>query len=95
MFLRLLKVDEAKREVWGTIAEELADKSGEIMDYESSKPYFQKWSAEFEKATDGESLGNVREMHTHSAVGRLTLIVFDDKASIVTPCVIAWVLARA
>ena len=86
MFLRLLKVDEAKREVWGTIAEELADKSGEIMDYESSKPYFQKWSAEFEKATDGESLGNVREMHTRSAVGRLTLIEFDDKAKRIDVC---------
>jgi hypothetical protein len=79
LFAQLAKIDEARREVWGVATAEVVDKEGEIFDYESSKPYFKAWSAEIEKATDGKSLGNVREMHTASAVGKLISLSFDDE----------------
>lgn len=85
MFARLLKVDEAKREVSGIMVAEVPDKEGEIFDYETSKPYFKAWNRQFSKATaflpeDERSLGNVREMHQAKAVGKLTACSYDDKA---------------
>ncbi len=85
MFARLLKVDEAKREVSGIMVAEVPDKEGEIFDYESSKPYFKAWNRQFSKATaflpeDERSLGNVREMHQAKAVGKLTACSYDDIA---------------
>jgi hypothetical protein len=78
LFAQIAKVDELKHEVWGIATAEVIDKEGEIFDYDSSKPYFKKWSDEIAKATDGKSLGNVREMHAPSAVGKLVAIDFDD-----------------
>lgn len=78
IFAQLAKVDEAKHEVWGVATAEVVDKEGEIFDYDSSKPYFKSWSDEIAKATDGRSLGNVREMHEPSAVGKLVALDFDD-----------------
>ena len=78
LFAALTKVDEAKREVWGLATAEVVDKEGEIFDYVSSKPYFADWSREFANATSGRSLGNVREMHRSSAVGKLVDLQFDD-----------------
>ena len=85
-FFHLTKVDVAKRLVFGTMAEEVADAAGEIMDYETSKPNFEKWSAAFAKATDGVSVGNVREMHQPKAAGRLELMDFDDDGKRITTC---------
>jgi hypothetical protein len=79
LFAQLAKIDEARREVWGVATAEVVDKEGEIFDYATSKPYFEAWSAEIAKATDGKSLGNVREMHANSAVGKLVSIEFDDE----------------
>jgi len=78
LFAQIAKIDESKHEVWGVATAEIVDKEGEIFDYDSSKPYFKNWSAEIAKATDGKSLGNVREMHVPSAVGKLVAIAFDD-----------------
>jgi hypothetical protein len=78
LFAALTKLDEAKREVWGLATAEVIDKDGEIFDYASSKPLFEDWSREIATATAGKSLGNVREMHQASAVGKLVEIVFDD-----------------
>ena len=80
LFARLTKVDEVRHEVTGVLAEEAPDKSGEIFDYGSSKPFFKAWNAEFEKATDGRSLGNVREMHQPVAVGKFVRAEYDDSA---------------
>jgi hypothetical protein len=77
-FVRLIKVDAAQREVYGVVTSEVPDKDGEICDYESTKPHYEQWSGEFARATSGKSLGNVREMHCHSAVGKVLDIVFDD-----------------
>jgi len=79
LFAQIAKIDESKHEVWGVATAEVVDKEGEIFDYESSKPYFKKWSDEIAKATEGKSLGNVREMHAPSAVGKLVAIDFDDR----------------
>ncbi|MGC2696011.1 MAG: hypothetical protein WA738_09485 [Candidatus Angelobacter sp.] len=79
LFAQIAKIDESKHEVWGIATAEVVDKEGEIFDYDSSKPYFKRWSDEIAKATDGKSLGNVREMHEPSAVGKLVAIDFDDQ----------------
>ena len=79
LFAQIAKIDELLHEVWGVATAEVIDKEGEIFDYASSKPYFEKWSDEIAKATDGKSLGNVREMHAPSAVGKLVAISFDDQ----------------
>lgn len=79
LFVPITKVDVAKRLVYGTLSEEIADKSGEILDYETSKPAFQEWSQQFADASGGKSLGNVRAMHGNIAAGKLIDIVFDDE----------------
>ena len=79
LFIPITKVDVAKRLVYGTIAEEIPDKSGEIMDYETARPEFEAWSAEIGRASSGKSAGNLRAMHGSVAAGRLDRIVFDDK----------------
>ena len=79
LFAQLAKIDESKHEVWGVATAEMVDKEGEIFDYASSKPYFKAWSDEIVKATDGKSLGNVREMHEPSAIGKLVALSFDDE----------------
>lgn len=78
LFVPICKIDEEQRLVYGILTEEVLDKAGEIFDYASSKPYFEKWSGDISKATDGKSLGNVRVMHTAKVAGKLTDIDFDD-----------------
>ena len=86
LFLPLNKVDVAKRLVYGTLAAEIADHSGEIMDYDTAKPAFKAWSDEIAKTTDGKSLGNVRAMHGNVVAGKLVDIQFDDVAKTITGC---------
>lgn len=78
LFVRLAKVDEAQRIVYGTAIDETPDRVKEVFDYATSKPMFEEWSAGFEKVTDGKSFGNVRSMHGTTAAGKLTQITFDD-----------------
>lgn len=80
IFFRLTKVDLEKRTVEGIATAEVADKAGEICDYESTKPFYQKWSDGIKKASGGKSLGNVRAMHGNVAAGKITDIIFDDVA---------------
>jgi hypothetical protein len=84
LFLPLAKVDLDRRLVTGVATAETPDRSGEIFDYASSKPYFEKWSAEAAAATGGKSFGAVRAMHTPIAAGKLTDIAFDDAAKRIT-----------
>lgn len=86
LFIPITKIDEEKRLVYGTIAEEVPDHSGEIFDYATSKPNFEKWSSDFEKVTDGKSLGNVRAMHGLTAAGKLTTIAFEDDSKKIEAC---------
>jgi hypothetical protein len=80
LFFPLAKVDLDKRLVTGVATAELPDRSGEICDYLSSKPYFEKWSSEALAASGGKSMGAVRAMHGRVAAGKLTDIAFDDEA---------------
>jgi hypothetical protein len=80
IFIPIHKVDAEKRLVYGTLSEEVRDKSDEILDYASAKPAFEKWSNEIKEASGGKSLGNVRAMHSSIAAGKLTDLKFDDDA---------------
>src|ERR1700722_9099347 len=79
IFARIYKIDEKTRTVHGRAAQECVDRSDEIMDYASSKPFFQQWSAECFKDSGGLSHGNVRSMHSNIAAGKLTDIDFNDE----------------
>jgi hypothetical protein len=82
-FIRLVKVDEAKRQAWGLATAEVPDKSGEICDYDAAKGAYQKWSQEAKDATtkSGQemSLGNVRLQHTMQPVGKVIEIDYRDE----------------
>lgn len=69
-FIPFAKVDVAKREVWGIVTAEVPDKEDEVCDYDKSLPYYKNWMTEISKATDGKSIGNLREMHQLTAVGK-------------------------
>ena len=80
---QITKVDESLHQVGGILSAEIPDKDNECLDYLASKPYFQKWSAEAQKATvalgeDKMSFGNVREQHSRTAVGKFIDLQFDD-----------------
>jgi hypothetical protein len=79
LFLPLAKVDLDRRIVHGIVTAETPDRVGEICDYDSTKPYFETWSAEAQAASGGKSLGAVRAMHGRIAAGKLTDISFDDE----------------
>ena len=81
MSIPLVKVDASKREVYGVMAEEAPDKSGEIFDCESSKPYVREWVEEFNRSTDGKSFGNVRSQHGNVAAGKLIGVTSTTRTS--------------
>ena len=78
VFAQLSKVDVEKRLVYGRAAQETPDHSGEVMDYEQSKPNFAKWSDEMAKATGGASQGNIRAMHGQVAAGKVQELIYSD-----------------
>lgn len=78
LFVPITKVDASRRLVYGTIAEEIPDKAGELFDYATSKPFFERWSSEIARASDGKSVGNLRAMHGLIAAGKLSRLSFDD-----------------
>jgi hypothetical protein len=86
LFIPITKVDAAKRLVYGMATAELPDISGEVCDYATTKPLYEKWSAHFDKVTDGKSLGNLRAMHGNVAAGKLTSIAFNDEAKKIEIC---------
>ncbi len=78
IFVPLIKVDEATQQIWGTAAIEEPDCIDEVMDYATSKPEFIAWSTKIRKDSGGKSLGNVREMHGLTAVGKVISLHFND-----------------
>lgn len=80
LFIPITKVDVDQRLVYGTMTAEVPDASGEIMDYKSGKPEFEKWSNDAHERSGGKSKGNVRAMHASIAAGKLIDISFDDVA---------------
>ncbi|SDA33530.1 hypothetical protein SAMN02799622_05547 [Methylobacterium sp. UNC378MF] len=86
LFLPLTKVDAANRLVYGLATAETPDRAGEVCDYASTKPLYEKWSGSIAKATDGRSLGNLRAMHGKVAAGKVTQIAFNDDAKQIEIC---------
>jgi hypothetical protein len=86
MFVPITKVDAKERLVYGVLASEVVDKTGEVFDYETSKPHVETWSGEIAKATDGKSVGNLREMHGKSAAGKFVTLECDDKGKSINVC---------
>ncbi len=78
MFIPITKVDAAQRLVYGLATAEVEDRAGEICDYVSTKPLYEKWSEEIAKSSGGKSLGNLRAMHGPVAAGKVTRIYFND-----------------
>lgn len=78
-FIQLEKFDATTNEFAGTMVTETPDESGEIFDYATSKPEVKKWMEAARKRSGGKSLGNVREMHSLKAAGKLTWVEFDDE----------------
>lgn len=82
-FMRLVKVDETKRQAWGVATAEIPDKSGEICDYRAAKRAYQQWSKEAAEATSNSgqelSLGNLRLQHTMQPVGKVIDIDYRDR----------------
>jgi hypothetical protein len=77
-YFQLVKVDEAQRIVYGVVTAEREDRDGEICDYASTKPEYEKVNREMGKASDGENIMPLREMHQLHAVGAGKSIDFDD-----------------
>lgn len=79
IFFQLTKFDSIEGIFEAVATAEVPDKTGEVCHYESTKPYYQKWSAGIAKATGGKSLGNIRAMHQPISAGKVTALDFDDE----------------
>jgi hypothetical protein len=86
LFIPITKINAAQRLVYGVVTAEAPDVSGEVCDYASTKPLYQKWSQKFADATDGRSFGNLRAMHSNVAAGKLLEIAFNDEAKRIEIC---------
>ncbi len=82
----ITKVDAARRLVYGVATAEVADRAGEICDYASTKPCYERWSKAISDSTDGRSLGNLRAMHGAVAAGKVTALSFNDEARQIEIC---------
>jgi len=78
LFIPITKVDQRQRLVYGIATAECEDRMGEICDYASTKPLYQKWSAEIAQSSKGKSRGNLRAMHGAVAAGKITSLAFND-----------------
>jgi hypothetical protein len=86
-FVPLHKIDEEKQLVYGRAAQEVPDRSCEIMDYASAKPAFQAWSDSFVSASNGLSKGNIRVMHQRDkAAGKVVEINYNDDEKAIDIC---------
>ena len=77
-FFPLMKIDESRRMVHGVVTAEVEDRDGETCHYDSTKTEYEKVNEEMSKASDGENIMPLREMHQLQAVGAGKTIQFDD-----------------
>ena len=82
----ITKVDAVHRLVYGLATAEVPDRAGEVCDYASTKPFYEKWSAEIAASSGGRSFGNLRAMHGQVAAGKVTAIGFNDEARQIEIC---------
>lgn len=83
IFFSIQNSDAEKRLVSGVSDSGEPNGSGLLLDYETSKPLLQAWSAGIEKKTNGASKGILRVMHQLETVGKIVSLEFDDKKRIV------------
>lgn len=86
MFIPLTKIDIEKRLVYGIATAQKPDLAGEVCDYGTTKPLYEKWSDGVKKASGGKSLGNLRAMHGKVAAGKIVDMVFNDDAQQIEVC---------
>jgi len=86
IFIPITKIDAERRLVYGVVTAEAPDGAGEVCDYASTKPLYQKWSQKFADATEGRSFGNLRAMHSNIAAGKLVDIAFNDAGKRIEIC---------
>jgi len=87
IFVPIKKIDEEHRLVYGTVAAQVRDNSGETFDYDKSKPYFEKWSDNAYQTSGGKSYGNVRVMHTSKVAGLVASpLGFNDEDKTIEAC---------
>jgi hypothetical protein len=86
MSIPITKADAAQRLVYGVATAEIADRAGEICDYASTKPLYEKWSEAIAASSGGKSLGNLRAMHGAVAAGKVTALTFNDDARQIEIC---------
>jgi hypothetical protein len=86
MFVPITKVDIEKRLVYGLVTAQEPDRVGEVCDYASTKPLYEKWSSEIAKASGGKSFGVLRSMHSRIAAGKVSNIDFDDNDKAISIC---------
>lgn len=86
LFIPITKVDARQHLVYGIATAECEDRSGEICDYASTKPLYEKWSEEIAQSTGGKSLGNLRAMHGTVAAGKITALAFNDAQKQIEIC---------
>ena len=82
----ITKVDAAQRLVYGVATAEVTDRAGEICDYATTKPYYEKWSEAIATSSRGKSFGNLRAMHGTVAAGKVTNLAFNDEAKQIEIC---------
>ena len=56
LFVPITKIDAAQRLVYGVVTAETPDVAGEVCDYASTKPHYQKWSQNFMSASGRQEL---------------------------------------
>ncbi|MFZ1960346.1 MAG: hypothetical protein WAU63_03755 [Methylovirgula sp.] len=86
LFIPITKVDAAQRLVYGVATAECEDRAGEICDYATTKPHYEKWSREIARSTRGKSRGNLRAMHGAVAAGKVTALAFNDAKKQIENC---------
>ena len=69
LFLPLTKVDVDARMVHGVATAESPDRAGEICDYETTKPYFQSWSARHAHAVERRQIAGRGARHARTDRG--------------------------
>src|SRR5258708_19821859 len=78
LFAQIFKVNDGDQTVSGFLVAEQPDIVDEIFDYDTSKAYFRAWNTKFAEKTDGESVGNLRSMHTKIAARKFTSMDYHD-----------------
>lgn len=82
----ITKVDAARRLVTGVATAEIPDRVGEVCDYATTKPRYERWSQSIATSTGGKSLGNLRAMHGNVAAGKLISLNFNDDLKQIEIC---------